>query len=83
MLEIMYGEDGMVEVARYVDCDSVVTGIVGCAGLLLMVVVIEVGKNICLVNKEIFIVGGFVIVLLVVKYGVKILFADFEYSVLF
>ena len=31
--EILFGPDGMVEVARHPDVDSTVTGIVGCAGL--------------------------------------------------
>ena len=31
---VVAGEDGVVEVARYGDAEAVVTGIVGCAGLL-------------------------------------------------
>ena len=31
--ELLYGEEGMIEVARHPDVDSTVTGIVGCAGL--------------------------------------------------
>ena len=56
--ELLYGEDGMIEVARHEDVDSTVTGIVGCAGLLSTVAAIEVGKNICLANKETLIAGG-------------------------
>ena len=83
MPEIMYGEDGMVEVARHKDCDSVVTGIVGCAGLPPTVAAIKAGKNICLANKETLIAGGPAIVPLAVKHGVKILPADSEHSALF
>ena len=83
MPEIMYGEDGMIEVARHADCDSVVTGIVGCAGLPPTVAAIEAGKNICLANKETLIAGGPAIVPLAVKHGVKILPADSEHSALF
>ena len=81
--EIMYGGDGMIEVARHADCDSVVTGIVGCAGLPPTVAAIEAGKNICLANKETLIAGGPAIVPLAVKHGVKILPADSEHSALF
>ena len=83
MPEIMYGADGIVEVARHADCDSVVTGIVGCAGLPPTVAAIEAGKNICLANKETLIAGGPAIVPLAVKHGVKILPADSEHSALF
>lgn len=33
MPEIIPGEQGVIEVARHPDCVTVVTGIVGCAGL--------------------------------------------------
>jgi 1-deoxy-D-xylulose-5-phosphate reductoisomerase len=32
--EILVGDEGAVEVARHKDAEAVVTGIVGCAGLL-------------------------------------------------
>jgi 1-deoxy-D-xylulose-5-phosphate reductoisomerase len=56
--EILYGPDGMIEVARHPEVDSTVTGIVGCAGLPPTVAAIEAGKNICLANKETLIAGG-------------------------
>ena len=81
--EILFGPDGMVEVARHPDVDSTVTGIVGCAGLPPTVAAIEAGKNICLANKETLIAGGPAIVPLAVKHGVKILPADSEHSAIF
>ena len=81
--ELLYGEDGMIEVARHKDVDSTVTGIVGCAGLPPTVAAIEAGKNICLANKETLIAGGPAIVPLAVKHGVKILPADSEHSAIF
>ena len=81
--ELLYGEEGMIEVARHKDVDSTVTGIVGCAGLPPTVAAIEAGKNICLANKETLIAGGPAIVPLAVKHGVKILPADSEHSAIF
>ena len=81
--ELLYGADGMIEVARHEDVDSTVTGIVGCAGLPPTVAAIEAGKNICLANKETLIAGGPAIVPLAVKHGVKILPADSEHSAIF
>jgi len=83
MPEFVYGNDGMCAVASHKDCESVVTGIVGCAGLPPTVAAINAKKNICLANKETLIAGGPAIVPLAVKMGVKILPADSEHSALF
>ena len=62
---ILVGDEGLVEVARYGDAQSVVTGIVGCAGLLPTLAAIEAGKDIALANKETLIAGGPVVLPLV------------------
>ncbi len=80
---ILAGEGGIVEVARYGDAESVVTGIVGCAGLLPTIAAIEAGKDIALANKETLIAGGPVVLPLVEKHGVKLLPADSEHSAIF
>lgn len=80
---ILGGSDGVVEVARYGDAEAVVTGIVGCAGLLPTIAAIEAGKDIALANKETLIAGGPVVLPLVDKHGVKLLPADSEHSAIF
>ena len=80
---ILAGEAGIVEVARYGDAETVVTGIVGCAGLLPTIAAIEAGKDIALANKETLIAGGPVVLPLVEKHGVKLLPADSEHSAIF
>ncbi|MEL7140811.1 MAG: 1-deoxy-D-xylulose-5-phosphate reductoisomerase [Cyanobacteria bacterium J06554_3] len=80
---ILSGEDGIVEVARYGDAEAVVTGIVGCAGLLPTIAAIEAGKDIALANKETLIAGGPVVLPLAKKHGVKLLPADSEHSAIF
>jgi 1-deoxy-D-xylulose-5-phosphate reductoisomerase len=55
--EIVVGDAGMVEVASHPDAQSVVTGIVGCAGLAPTCAAITQGKDICLANKETLIAG--------------------------
>ncbi|MEB3161225.1 MAG: 1-deoxy-D-xylulose-5-phosphate reductoisomerase [Synechocystis sp.] len=77
------GEAGIVEVARYGDAESVVTGIVGCAGLLPTLAAIKAGKDIALANKETLIAGAPVVLPLVEKHGVKLLPADSEHSAIF
>lgn len=83
MPHILAGDDGVVEVARYGNAEAVVTGIVGCAGLLPTLAAIEAGKDIALANKETLIAGGPAVLPLVEKHGVKLLPADSEHSAIF
>jgi 1-deoxy-D-xylulose-5-phosphate reductoisomerase len=80
---LVSGSQGLVEIARYGDAQSVVTGIVGCAGLLPTIAAIEAGKDIALANKETLIAGGPVVLPLVEKHQVKLLPADSEHSAIF
>lgn len=75
--------DAALQVARHPDCESVVTGIVGCAGLLPTVAAIKAKKDICLANKETLIAGGPFVLPLAREYGVNILPADSEHSAIF
>ncbi|KAK4257079.1 hypothetical protein QN277_006714 [Acacia crassicarpa] len=81
--EIIPGEEGIIEVARHPDAVSVVTGIVGCAGLKPTVAAIEAGKDIALANKETLIAGGPFVLPLAHKHNIKILPADSEHSAIF
>ncbi|KAB8315224.1 1-deoxy-D-xylulose-5-phosphate reductoisomerase [Tolypothrix campylonemoides VB511288] len=80
---LLAGEQGVIEVARYCEAEVVVTGIVGCAGLLPTIAAIKAGKDIALANKETLIAGGPVVLPLVHKHGVKLLPADSEHSAIF
>lgn len=80
---LLAGEEGVIEVARYQAANVVVTGIVGCAGLLPTIAAIEAGKDIALANKETLIAGGPVVLPLIQKHGVKLLPADSEHSAIF
>lgn len=81
--QLLAGQEGIIEVARYGDAQTVVTGIVGYAGLLPTIAAIEAGKDIALANKETLIAGAPVVLPLVKKHGVKILPADSEHSAIF
>ena len=80
---LLAGEAGVIEVARWSTADVVVTGIVGCAGLLPTIAAIKAGKDIALANKETLIAGAPVVLPLVKKHGVKLLPADSEHSAIF
>lgn len=80
---LLAGEASLADVASYGDAEAVVTGIVGCAGLMPTIAAIQAGKDIALANKETLIAGGPVVKPLVERHGVKLLPADSEHSAIF
>jgi 1-deoxy-D-xylulose-5-phosphate reductoisomerase len=80
---LLAGMDGVEAVAAYGDSEVVVTGIVGCAGLLPTIAAIEAGKDIALANKETLIAAGCIVNPLLKKHGVKLFPADSEHSAIF
>lgn len=80
---LLAGKGSICEVASYGSAESVVTGIVGCAGLLPTIAAIKAGKDIALANKETLIAGAPVVLPLIEQYGVKLLPADSEHSAIF
>ena len=83
MPDFRHGDQGIIDVSTHPDVDTVVTGIVGCAGLLPTVAAIKAGKDIALANKETLIAGGPVVVPLLAKHKVNMLPADSEHSAIF
>ncbi len=80
---LLAGVGSISEVAGYGSAESVVTGIVGCAGLMPTIAAIKAGKDIALANKETLIAGAPVVLPLIEQYGVKLLPADSEHSAIF
>ena len=70
-VEICHGDEGIVAAATVASADTVVTGIVGAAGLQPTIEAIKLKKDIALANKETLISGGPVINPLVEEYGVN------------
>lgn len=83
MPEIMFGDDGIMAAATIDTADTVVTGIVGAAGLKPTIEAIKLKKDIALANKETLISGGPVINPLVKEHGINMLPADSEHSAIF
>ncbi|KAF8818006.1 putative 1-deoxy-D-xylulose 5-phosphate reductoisomerase [Cardiosporidium cionae] len=80
---IVSGEEGVIEVAIQEEVDTVVTGLVGCAGLMPTVKAIESGKSIALANKETLVAAGPVILPLLKRFNAKMIPADSEHSAIF
>ena len=81
--ELLGGSDGLCAVAAWPSADLVVSGIVGCAGLLPTLAAINAGKDIALANKETLIAAGPVVLPALEASGSRLLPADSEHSALF
>ena len=79
----MGGSEGLCAAAAWASADLVVTGIVGCAGLLPTLAAIRAGKDLALANKETLIAAGPVVLPELQKSGSRLLPADSEHSALF
>ncbi len=81
--ELIGGTDGLNTVASWDHADVVVTGIVGCAGLLPTLAAIKSGKDLALANKETLIAAGPVVIPELKRSGSRLLPADSEHSAIF
>ncbi len=83
MPELLGGPEGLDAAAAWSSADLVVTGIVGCAGLLPTLAAIRAGKDLALANKETLIAAGPVVLPELEKSGSRLLPADSEHSAIF
>lgn len=81
--ELRFGCDAVVEAARSTDVDTVVSGIVGAAGLRSTWAALEHGKRVALANKETLVVAGPLVTELAESRGAELLPVDSEHSALF
>ncbi len=82
-VEILYGPEGCAEAAAIQEADTVVTAVVGAAGLMPTLKAIEAGKNIALANKETLVMAGELVMKKAEEAGVAILPVDSEHSAIF
>jgi len=80
---VLCGNEGINAVAAWDKADTVVTGIVGCAGLIPTMSAINAGKNIALANKETLIAAGPIVIPALKKNKSRLLPADSEHSAIF
>ena len=81
--QLVAGPEGLDVVASWDAADLVVTGIVGCAGLLPTLAAIRAGKDLAVANKETLIAAGPVVLPELKKSGSRLLPADSEHSAIF
>ena len=78
--QLVGGPDGLTVAASWDSADLVVTGIVGCAGLLPTLAAVRAGKDLALANKETLIAAAPVVLPELKKSGSRLLPADSEHS---
>ncbi|MDQ0876405.1 1-deoxy-D-xylulose-5-phosphate reductoisomerase [Paenibacillus sp. V4I3] len=81
--KVLYGEEGLMEVAASTDADLVVTALVGSQGLKPTMAAIEAGKHIGLANKETLVSAGHIVKDAIRRKGVSLLPIDSEHSAIF
>ncbi|NLL96823.1 MAG: 1-deoxy-D-xylulose-5-phosphate reductoisomerase, partial [Clostridiaceae bacterium] len=81
--KVLKGLDGIIEAVTNPGADTVLTSVVGIAGLIPTIAAIEAGKNIALSNKETLVTAGAIIMDLAKKKGIKIIPVDSEHSAIF
>ena len=81
--EILSSEDGLHIAATCGEADTVVTSMVGFAGLAPTLAALQAGKTIALANKETLVVAGELVMTLAKEKGVSILPVDSEHCALF
>ncbi len=80
--EVLSGPDGLVALITEGDCDLVLNGIVGSAGLVPTVATLAEGIDLALANKESLVVGGELVTQLAEATGARIIPVDSEHSAL-
>ncbi len=82
-IKVFAGAEAIAQVVQMNNIDTVLTAMVGYAGLKPTIKAIEAGKNIALANKETLVVAGDLIYQLVEKQRVQITPVDSEHSAIF
>jgi len=81
--EIVAGPEGLEAAAILAGADTVVTAIVGAAGLLPTLAAVRAGKRVLLANKEPLVIGGRLLIEAARTHGAQLLPIDSEHNAIF
>ena len=81
--KVLAGNEGMKEIASLPEADTVVTAIVGIAGLIPTMEAIKAKKRIALANKETLVTAGDIVMSAAKENGAEIIPVDSEHSAIF
>jgi 1-deoxy-D-xylulose-5-phosphate reductoisomerase len=81
--EVLFGVEGLIQIASLPEIDLVVSALVGAAGLIPTISAIKAKKSIALANKESLVMAGKIMIEEAHENGVTILPVDSEHSAIF
>ena len=82
-IKVLSGQEGLLEAASLPEADTVVTAMVGVAGLRPTLAAIDAGKRIALANKETLVCAGELVMARAKETGAEIVPVDSEHSAIF
>ncbi|WP_332630657.1 1-deoxy-D-xylulose-5-phosphate reductoisomerase [Halalkalibacter flavus] len=81
--KVVYGTDGLVEVATTPDSDILVNAVLGSVGLSPTLAAIQAGKTIAIANKETLVTAGHIVTDAASRHNVSLIPVDSEHSAIF
>lgn len=82
-IKVLSGSEGIIEAAALDEADTVVSAIVGAAGVMPTFAAVAAGKVVALANKEALVAAGSLIITEAARTGAQILPIDSEHSAVF
>ena len=82
-IKVLSGQEGLLEAAALPEADTVVTAVVGVAGLRPTLAAVDRGKRIALANKETLVCAGNLVMARAKEKGAEIVPVDSEHSAIF
>ncbi|QNX06893.1 1-deoxy-D-xylulose-5-phosphate reductoisomerase [Acinetobacter seifertii] len=82
-IDILVGQDGLIDIASHADVDIVMAAIVGAAGLLPTLAAVKAGKRVLLANKEALVMSGEIMMQAALDYQALLLPVDSEHNAIF
>ncbi|OHU87457.1 MULTISPECIES: 1-deoxy-D-xylulose-5-phosphate reductoisomerase [Pseudoalteromonas] len=81
--EVLHGSEQMAQIAAHNDVDTVMSAIVGAAGLIPTLSAVEAGKKVLLANKESLVMSGQLFMDKVAQHGATLLPIDSEHNAIY
>jgi 1-deoxy-D-xylulose-5-phosphate reductoisomerase len=81
--QVLFGPEGLIEAVMHHQVDTVMSAIVGAAGLLPTIEAARAGKRILLANKEALVISGQILMDVVAQSGAKLLPIDSEHNAIY
>jgi len=82
-IDILVGQDGLIDIASHADVDIVMAAIVGAAGLLPTLAAVKAGKRVLLANKEALVMSGEIMMQAALDHQALLLPVDSEHNAIF